>query len=82
MRVELFYFILGIIFIEYLCPLIEGLATLLLTKIEVKKGKYSEIINDINLKIEKATTSSEKTNVIGFQLPDNFEEEDENYEED
>lgn len=80
MRVELFYFILGIVFVEYICPLIEGLATLLLTKMEVKKGKYSEMINDINLNIEKATASSEKTNLIGFQLPNDYEEEDEDDE--
>lgn len=48
----------------------------------VKKAGYSEIINDINLKIEKANTSAEKTNAIGFQLPEIYEEEDENYDED
>lgn len=63
MRVELFYFILGILFIEYIYPLIDSIISVWLTALEVKKGKYSKIINDINLEISKVETSA---NVIGF----------------
>lgn len=81
MRVELIYFILGILFVQYIIPVLESLTSLLMVQIEAKKAGYSEIINDINLKIEKATASAEKTSVIGFQLPDEYEEEDEENED-
>lgn len=77
MRVELFYFILGIIFIEHIYPLVESIVTVWLTALEAKKGKYTKIINDINLEIEGSTTSADVIHTIGFQLPDNNEEEDE-----
>lgn len=60
---ELFYFILGILFIEYIYPLIDSIITVWLTALEAKKGKYSKIINDINLEITGTETSA---NVIGF----------------
>lgn len=82
MRVELFYFILGILFVQYIIPLFDSFCFWVMAWVEVKKAGYSEIINDINLKIEKANASAEKTNAIGFQLPEIYEEEDENYDED
>lgn len=82
MRVELFYFILGILFVQYIIPLFDSFTSLVMAWAESKKAGYSEIINDINLKIEKATTSAEKPNAIGFQLPETYEEEDEEYDED
>ena len=60
----LFYFILGIFFVDLILPLLESLFGVLCIKLEVLKAKCSVEINKYNLMIEKDTSPS--TNPIGF----------------
>ena len=79
---ELLYFILGILFVQYAIPLIDGVSAWFLTWIEAKKAKQSSIINDANIKMRQAAASAEEDpprRPIGFRMPDE-EEEYEEYE--
>lgn len=74
---ELLYFILGIIFITYIIPLLDGISAWFLTWVEAKKAKQSEIINLTNIKMRQAATSAEEDSpkrLIGFRMPDEEEE--------
>lgn len=76
---ELLYFILGILFVQYAIPLIDGISAWFLTWIEAKKAKQSSIINDANIKMRQAAASAEEDpprRPIGFRVP-NEEEENE-----
>lgn len=78
---ELLYFILGIIFVTYVIPLLDGISAWFLTWVEAKKTKQSEVINQTTIKMRQAVASAEKdppSRAIGFRLPD----EEEEYEED
>lgn len=48
----LIYFILGIIFIDLILPIFEGIVTLIVTKFEVYKARMAVEINKYNLMIE------------------------------
>ena len=86
----LLYFILGILFIEVAIPVIESFVSLILTWIEVAKGKASLTITKLSAdiqKIQKENTLSDNDTiahrVIGFTLPDtteDYEEEEEDEE--
>ena len=74
---ELSYFILGIIFVTYIIPLLDGISAWFLTWVEAKKAKQSEIINLTNIKMRQAATSAEEDSpkrLIGFRMPDEEEE--------
>lgn len=78
---ELLYFILGILFITYVIPLLDGISAWFLTWVEAKKTKQSEVINQTNIKMRQAAASAEEDpprRPIGFRVPD----EEEEYEED
>lgn len=78
---ELLYFILGIVFVTYVIPLLDGVSAWFLTWVEAKKAKQSEVINQTNINMRKAATSAEDDGpkrLIGFRVPD----EEEEYEED
>ena len=78
---ELLYFILGILFVTYVIPLLDGISSWFLTWVEAKKAKQSEIINQTNIKMRQAAASAEEDpprRPIGFRVPD----EEEEYEED
>ena len=80
---ELLYFILGILFIQYFIPLVEGISAWFLTWVEMKKTKCGEIINQSNINMRQAAASAEEDlprRAIGFCAPDDEieEEEDEN----
>ena len=80
---KLLYFIFGFTFISYIIPILDGISSWLLTWVETKKVKHSEIINQTNIKIRQAAASAEKDSphksIIGFRMPDLEEEE---YEDD
>lgn len=81
---ELLYFILGILFVSYVIPLLDGLSGLLLTWMEAKKAKQSEIINLTNIKMRQAAASAEDdtpTRLIGFCREDDYEEEEDDDDE-
>lgn len=74
---ELLYFILGIIFVTYVIPLLDGISAWFLTWVEARKAKQSEIINLTNIKMRQAATSAEDDSpkrLIGFRMPDEEEE--------
>lgn len=74
---ELLYFILGIIFVTYVIPLLDGISAWFLTWVEAKKAKQSEVINLTNIKMRQAATSAEEDSpkrLIGFRMPDEEEE--------
>ena len=78
---ELLYFILGVLFVTYVIPLLDGISAWFLTWVEAKKTKQSEVINQTTIKMRQAVASAEKDpprRPIGFRLPD----EEEEYEED
>lgn len=78
---ELLYFILGILFVTYVIPLLDGISSWFLTWVEAKKAKQSEVINQTNIKMRQAAASAEEDpprRQIGFCVPD----EEEEYEED
>lgn len=78
---ELLYFILGILFVTYVIPLLDGILSWFLTWVEAKKAKQSEVINQTNIKMRQAAASAEEDpprRPIGFRVPD----EEEEYEED
>ena len=78
---ELLYFILGILFVTYVIPLLDGILAWFLTWVEAKKAKQSDVINQTNIKMRQAAASAEEDpprRPIGFRVPD----EEEEYEED
>ena len=78
---ELLYFILGIVFVTYVIPLLDGVSAWFLTWVEAKKAKQSSVINDANIKMRQAAASADEDpprRPIGFRVPD----EEEEYEED
>ena len=71
------YFILGILFIEVVIPIVEALVTLILTWIEVAKGKSSLTIAQLSADVAKLTEPEEPPrHAIGFVIPNNNEEEE------
>lgn len=82
---ELLYFILGIIFVSYIIPIIDGVSAWFLTWVEAKKSKQSEIVNKANIKMRQDAASTDQDppkRQIGFQVPDDDQEEEEVIEDD
>ena len=50
---NLIFFILGIIFIELIIPVIEALTIVIVTALEVAKGKLNMTISNYNIQIQK-----------------------------
>lgn len=83
---ELLYFILGIIFVSYIIPIIDGISSWFLTWVEAKKSKQSEIVNKANIKMRQDAASAAEEDVpsmrqIGFQAPSDDQEEEEDNED-
>lgn len=74
----LIYFILGIVFVDIILPLTEGIASLICTKFEVYKAKMAVDINKYNTEIENESLSTQDSiNPIGFIYePGEIEEEE------
>ena len=51
---------LGIFFMMFIYPVADGLINLILTYLEMKKGKYSLKINEMNLEIQKMVNPEEE----------------------
>lgn len=75
--IELLFFILGFITAQYLVPFFDNVLVLFLTKLEVKKTKYSEVINQCNINMRKAADEEPPRRLIGFNTSDAEEEEEE-----
>jgi hypothetical protein len=66
---NLLFFILGILFINFVSPILEELCNLLLTIIETKKGEYAIKIAEYNQKVNKVKQEDdekESLHVVGF----------------
>jgi hypothetical protein len=76
---NLIFFILGIIFIELIIPVIEALTIVIVTALEVAKGKLNMIISNYNIRIQKMAEElePENTHAIGFVVQNNEPEEEE-----
>lgn len=75
-------FLLGIIFIQWVTPLIDGIINLILTQFEVWKGHMVVKITNYQKQTSKIKDDFEgksKTQVIGFTMSD---EEEEYYDDD
>jgi hypothetical protein len=73
----------GIIFIAFIYPMIESGVNVIITYLEMVKGKFTVEITKMNLQISKLANPEEEqsvTHAIGFAIP--TEEEEEAYEED
>ena len=76
---ELLYFILGIVFVLLVSPVLESLCTLILTGMELLKGKWTLKITKINSQIRKISLEypdEPPSNPIGFVIPGKEEEYD------
>lgn len=73
----IYYFILGILFIDILLPIMEGIAGCICTRLEQYKAKCAVKINEYNMTIEEGSMPVMDSHPIGFQYTseDDFEEE-------
>lgn len=76
---NLIFFILGIIFIELIIPVIEALTIVIVTALEVAKGRLNMTISNYNIRIQKMAEElePENTHAIGFVVQNNEPEEEE-----
>lgn len=85
----LLIFVAGILFVQFIMPLLDGLLSWVLLALEAKKAALSEKVNESNIKMKQAATSAAEANfpkprTIGFTAPaEEYEtEEDEDYNDD
>lgn len=82
---ELLYCLIGFIIAAYIIPILDGISAWFLTWIELKKSILSELINRYNIKMRRNAESLEEDSpkfALGFQLPDEEENNEEGYEDD
>ena len=76
-------FMLGILFISFIYPVLESLTGVILTFLEMIKGKITVIITQINCQIKSLADKEDDvptTRPIGFTA--SFESEEEDLDED
>lgn len=74
------YFIAGILFVQIVIPILDGIAALFLALVELIKGRINIDIVKSSVKIQKLKDSLDddgSKRVIGFAAPEEIEEEDE-----
>lgn len=74
------YFIAGILFVQIVIPILDGIAALFLALVELIKGRINIDIVKSNVKIQKLKDSLDDDGpkrAIGFAVPEETEEEDE-----
>ncbi len=75
----IFLFILGIIFIAFIYPIGDSLSGLIITFLEMVKGKLAVKLAEYNTQIEKLQNQEQQnTQAIGFTIPENKEEDEDN----
>jgi hypothetical protein len=72
--VSLLFFLLGIIFIIFVYPIIDGVCSIILTQIEYIKGIYALKISKLNLQISSLDEDKETMNPIGFVISSDKDE--------
>lgn len=68
------YFLLGILFVSFFQPILDGLAAVILSWFELLKSRIAVGIGNNNKKLEGSS------HAIGFHVPDVAEEEDDDDE--
>ena len=63
------YFIIGILFYAFILPIIEQLGNLIISALELGKSSLGKKITKNSIEIQKMAEPTETTNVIGFQVP-------------
>ena len=65
------FFMLGVFFTQYVAPLLNSLIEIILTKLEITKGKYALQATELNIQAEKLISDNEESGpqqpAIGFQ---------------
>lgn len=74
----------GLVFIAFIFPILEGISSVILTALELLKGKMNIKIAEINFRIQRIATQEEEEphRAIGFVLPNNDEEYEDDEDED
>ena len=72
------YFIAGIIFSQWLLPIGDSIASVLLSLLEAAKGIFSVKVVEYNNLIQDLTHDKEelKTHILGFQDPEEGEKDE------
>lgn len=70
------FFLLGILFAGVISPILEEIVTLILSIIEVAKGKCSLKLAKISKEIDNLRQSTTNSSAIGFIVSEEEEEED------
>lgn len=87
---NLLFFILGMLFINFINPILDEICNFILTVLETKKGEYAVKIAEYNKKVNELKQfddeKDEPLQIMGFQYPieaetDNDIEEEEDDEE-
>lgn len=65
-------FIIGFLSAQFLLPLLDSILSLIMTKIEILKGKDSIRIAEYNQQVMNVNDSNPKS-IIGFTLPNDEE---------
>ena len=81
MVIILNYVLFGIVLYVFAIPLLEELTTVIVQWLEVIKGKLILQLKKLSNETDELTPSGTTTNVIGFQLPEEIDYEEE-FEED
>lgn len=74
------YFIAGILFVQIVIPILDGIAALFLALVELIKGRINIDIVKSSVKIQKLKDSLDDDGpkrTIGFVIPEETEEEEE-----
>lgn len=72
------FFVFGILFAQYIIPLLDGIGSLFLTFMESQKAKLSESINESNIRMRQAADREDNSkSPIGFSIPKKEVKEDE-----
>lgn len=66
------------IFITILSPILDSVAAVIITALEVIKGKLSVKVAEYNKQISKIGLNEENSHIIGFSIPT----EEDGYEDD
>ena len=71
-------FIAGMIFATAIAPILDSATAVIMTGLEVLKGKWSVKVTEYNYQIQKLGDEPTSSRVIGFVAP----EEEDDYEDD
>ena len=76
------YFFTGIIFVVFIYPCLNTIADIVLTALEVLKGKLVLQVTKTNKEIEKQQGPQSSSFAIGFTAPPDYSEFEEDDDED